>query len=105
VDEHNSPIYVDGTVCAVPSDKKADYIAFATQVADLFLRQGAIEVVDNWGDDVPEGKVNSLRSAVLCEPGETVVFSWMTWPSKAVRDAAWDVLIAERRFAHDLRRL
>lgn len=47
-------------------------------------------MVNTWGDDVPEGKVNSLCSAVMREADETVVFSWIEWPSKAVRDAAWE---------------
>ena len=38
------------------------------------------------GDDVPQGKVTSFPMAVKCEPDEVVVFSWIVWPSKAVRD-------------------
>ena len=48
---------------------------------------GATTVVDCWGDDVPEGKVTSFPMAVKLEPGETVAFSWIIWPSREARDA------------------
>ncbi|MEM9386596.1 MAG: DUF1428 domain-containing protein [Pseudomonadota bacterium] len=81
--------YIDGVLCAVPTAKREEYLAFAKQAAALFKRHGALRVVDSWGDDVPDGKVNSLNSAVLRKADETVVFSWIEWPSKDVRNAAW----------------
>ncbi|MDP1931989.1 MAG: DUF1428 domain-containing protein [Gammaproteobacteria bacterium] len=44
-------------------------------------------LLEEWGDDVPEGKVTSFSMAVLRKDDEAIVFSWVTWPSKAVRDA------------------
>lgn len=79
--------YVDGFVIAVPTAKKADYLHHATVAAEVFKDLGAIEIVECWGDDVPEGKVTSFTMAVKRKDDETVVFSWITWPSKAVRDA------------------
>ena len=42
-----------------------------------------------WGDDVPEGEVTSFPMAVKSAPDETVVFSWIHWPSRSVRDEGW----------------
>lgn len=81
--------YIDGTLMPVVTDHRADYKAYAEHVAALFKANGALELVDCWGDDVPTGKLNSFPSAVLLTPGETVVMSWIKWPSKEVRDKAW----------------
>lgn len=79
--------YIDGFLVAVPTDKKADYYREAEIFARLFKEQGALRVVEAWGDDVPPGKLTSMPLAVQCKDEETVVFSWIEWPNKAVRDA------------------
>ena len=78
--------YVDGFMCAVATTDRELYRFHAGRAAVLFRNNGALSVVECWGDDVPEGKVNSMRSAVMCKEDETVVFSWVMWPSKEVRD-------------------
>ncbi|MBT8142007.1 MAG: DUF1428 domain-containing protein [Gammaproteobacteria bacterium] len=79
--------YVDGYVLAVPKKNKSDYIKLAQESAVVFKDHGALSVVENWADDVPDGELTSLPMAVKCEEGEVVVFSWITWPSREARDA------------------
>ncbi len=87
--------YIDGVMLAVPTKNKAAYLDHARTAAAAFKKYGALNVVENWGETVPEGKKNSMNTAVLREDGETVVLSWITWPSKDVRDAAWPKLLQD----------
>ncbi len=63
----------------------------------MFKEYGALSLVECWGDDVPEGKINSMHTAVLKKPEETVVFSWITWPDKATRDAGMQKVLGDPR--------
>ena len=58
----------------------------AAAAAVVFREYGALSVAECWGDDVPEGKLTSFPLAVKRKDDETVVFSWVTWPSREVRD-------------------
>jgi uncharacterized protein YbaA (DUF1428 family) len=89
--------YVDGFVTPVPIANKDAYCAHAQEMAQIFKANGALKLVECWGDDVPEGKLTSFPMAVKREPLEVVVFSWITWPSRAVRDAAWEKIMADPR--------
>lgn len=89
--------YVDGFVAAVKAADKETYRAYCRQVGGLFRQYGALEVVDTWGDDVPEGKLTSFTLAVKRADDERVVFGWVTWPSKAARDEAWKKVMADPR--------
>jgi len=91
--------YVDGFVAAVPTANRDAYRQHAAMVAPSFKEHGALSVVECWGDDVPEGKLTSFSLAVQRKPDETVVFSWITWPSKAVRDEGWKKVMADPRMA------
>ncbi|MEM9751353.1 MAG: DUF1428 domain-containing protein [Pseudomonadota bacterium] len=79
--------YVDGIIAPVPSENKEAYIAHARRAAAIFKKHGALSLTECWGDDVPDGKTNSMKTAVLLKPGETVALSWIMWPSKEARDA------------------
>ncbi len=89
--------YVDGIVTAVPTANRETYRKFAEAVAVVFRQVGALNVVDCWGDDVPEGKLTSFTMAVQRKDDETVVFSWVTWPSRQVRDKGWKKAMADPR--------
>ncbi len=93
--------YVDGFVAAVPSGNKEAFIEHAELAATVFKEHGALKVVDCWGDDVPEGEVTSFPLAVKCREDETVVFSWVLWPSRGVRDAAMEKVMADPRMQSD----
>ncbi|MFN0025447.1 MAG: DUF1428 domain-containing protein [Parvularculaceae bacterium] len=79
--------YVDLFVAAAPDAAKADYVEHIKIAGRVFKDHGALRVVDCWGDDVPDGKLTSFPMAVKKEAGETVVFGWIEWPSRAARDA------------------
>lgn len=80
--------YVDGFVLAVPKDRKAEYLETARKSWPLFKAFGAIRHVECWGDDVPPGKLTDFQGAVKANDDEIVVFAWVEYPSKEVRDAA-----------------
>jgi uncharacterized protein YbaA (DUF1428 family) len=87
--------YIDGYVIAVPTANREAYRAKAEKMAALFKKHGALNVIENWGNDVPEGKLTSFTMAVKREESESIVFSWVTWPSKAVREQAWKLVMQE----------
>ncbi|TRZ55110.1 MAG: DUF1428 domain-containing protein [Rhodocyclaceae bacterium] len=89
--------YIDGLVAAVPTANREAFRKHAQESALAFKEHGALKVVECWGDDVPEGKLTSFPMAVKCQPDETVVFSWITWPSREARDDAWKKVMADPR--------
>ncbi|MCO6441198.1 MAG: DUF1428 domain-containing protein [Nitrococcus mobilis] len=89
--------YVDGFVAAVPTQNKERYVHHAKQAAAVFKEHGALQVVECWGDDVPEGEVTSFPMAVQRQPDETVVFAWITWPSREIRNQGMEKVMSDPR--------
>ena len=86
--------YVDGFLLAVPTANRDAYRAHAEQAWPMFKEFGALSMVEGWGDDVPDGKINSINSAVMRKADETALFSWVTWPDKETRAAGWQKMMA-----------
>lgn len=89
--------YVDGFVVAVPAENKEAYRELAAKSAPLFKEFGATRVVECWSDDVPEGKLMDFRMSVKAQADEEVVFSWIEYPSKEIRDAANAKMMSDPR--------
>jgi uncharacterized protein YbaA (DUF1428 family) len=89
--------YIDGFVAAVPTANRDAYKKHAERAAVIFKEYGALKVVECWGDDVPDGKLTSFPIAVRKKDDESVVFSWIVWPSRQVRDDGMKKVMADPR--------
>lgn len=90
--------YIDGFLIPVPEAKREDYRSLAELAAQVFIDHGALEVVENWGDDLIRGETTDFYMAVKAEDGENVVFSWILWPDKQTRDEGNKAAMADPRF-------
>lgn len=89
--------YVDGFLAAVLTANKDVFQKHCEDAADVFMEYGALSHVECWGDDVPKGEVTDMHRAVQAKDDETVIFSWVTWPDKATRDAGMEKMMADSR--------
>jgi uncharacterized protein YbaA (DUF1428 family) len=87
--------YTDGFVVPVPTSKRDAYRELASSMAKVFRQHGANRVVESIADDVPRGEVTDFYRAVKAEDGETIVFSFIEWPDKGIRDNAWAAIMAD----------
>lgn len=95
------PGYIDGSLIPVATARKEDYRSLLERQAVIFTELGATRFLDAWGDNVPDGKQTDFKKAVNAKPDETVVFSFIEWPSKEVRDAAWPKIFNDPRMQED----
>ncbi len=93
--------YVDGFVLAVKKDRLDDYKKMAATFGSVWKDHGALSYVETVGEDTPYGKTTSFPRAVMATEDEVVVFSWITYASKADRDAINAKVMADPRIKHD----
>lgn len=80
--------YVDGFLMPVKRDQLDAYRAMATAASEVFRDYGAIEYYECVGDDMQPPGMRSLIQSADAKEDEVVIFAWIIYPSKAVRDAA-----------------
>ena len=79
--------YVDGYVLAVPKKKLKAYTAMAKIGEKLWLKHGALEYKECAGDDLKVKWGLPFTSLMKTKPGETVIFSFIVFKSRAHRDS------------------
>jgi uncharacterized protein YbaA (DUF1428 family) len=77
---------VDGFVVPVPKRKLDAYRRLSRKSGKVWREHGALEFRECVADDVPVGKLTSFPRSVKVKRGETVVFSWIVFKSRAHRD-------------------
>src|SRR5262249_13823080 len=92
--------YVDGFVVPVPKKKLAAYRRLAKLAGKVWREQGATEYTECVADDVPVGKLTSFPRSVQLKGSEVVVFSWITYKSRAQRDRTMKKVMADPRLRH-----
>ena len=79
--------YVDGYVLPVPRKNLTAYRRMATKAGKVWREHGALEFFECVGDDLKTKMAASFPRTIKLKPGETVVFSWIVFKSRAHRDA------------------
>ncbi len=97
------PKYVDGFVVPVPKSKLVAYKKLAKVMAKVWKEHGALDYVECIGDDVKKGKSTSFPQSVKLKADEVVVFSWITYKSRAHRDRVVDKALNDPRLDIDLK--
>ena len=91
--------YVDGFVLPVPKSKISAYRSMAKKASKVWRDHGATGFFESAADDVQVGKWTSFPRSVKLKKNETVVFSWITYKSRAHRDRVLKAVMADKRMA------
>jgi uncharacterized protein YbaA (DUF1428 family) len=91
--------YVDGFVLPVPKKNLGAYRRMAAKAARIFRELGALEYRECSGDDLNVKIGLPFPRGIKSKPGETVVFSWIVYKSRAHRDAVNARIMKDPRIA------
>src|SRR5918996_3579654 len=91
--------YVDGFIVAVPKKNLEAYSRLSKKAGKIWREYGALDYREWVADDVKVGKFTSFPRAVKLKPGETVVFSYITYKSRAHRDRVNAKVMKDPRLA------
>lgn len=91
--------YVDGFVLPVPKKNLQAYRRMAREAGKVWREHGALEFIECVADDVKPGKWTSFPQSVKLKAGETVVFSYIVYKSRAHRDRVNAKVMKDPRLA------
>ena len=91
--------YVDGFLLPVPKRKVNAYLAMSRKAGKVWKEYGALEYRECVGDDLNIKNMTGFPKVVKIKAGETVVFSWIVYKSRAHRDAVNKKVMKDERLA------
>jgi uncharacterized protein YbaA (DUF1428 family) len=93
------PGYVDGFVLPVPKKNLAAYRRIAQKAGRIWREHGALEYRECVGDDLNVKMGVPFPRLLKLKRGETVVFSWIVFKSRAHRDRVNAKVMKDPRLA------
>lgn len=78
--------YVDGYVLPVPKKNLRAYFRMAKKAGKIWREHGALEYRECAGDDLKVKGLLPFPRLARLKAGETIVFSWIVYKSRAHRD-------------------
>ena len=95
---HNGAMaYIDGFLLPLPKKNIQTYRRLAEQAAKLWREHGALEYRECIGDDLTGCGMVPFPQAAGAKKGETVVFAWIVYKSRAHRDRVNKKVMADPR--------
>ncbi len=91
--------YIDGFVLPVPTKNLPAYRRMAKKCGQVWREHGALEYVECVADDVKPGKHTSFPQSVKLKAGETVIFAYIVYKSRAQRDRVNAKVMKDPRLA------
>ncbi len=91
--------YVDGYVLPVPKKNLRAYALMAKKAGKIWREHGALEVRECAGDDLLVKMGVPFPRLAKAKPGETVVFSWIVYTSRAHRNRVNAKVMKDPRIA------
>ena len=92
--------YVDGFVLAVPKRRMDAYRRIARKAGRIWREYGALEYRECVGQDLKVKFGLPFTRLIKLKAGETVVFSWIVYKSKAQRDRINAKVMTDPRLAN-----
>lgn len=92
--------YVDGFLIPVPKDKVAEYAKISKKAGKLWMEHGALEYRECAGDDLEIEGMLSFNKVAKAKEGETVIFAFIVYKSRAHRDQVNKKVMTDPRMAH-----
>ena len=91
--------YVDGFVLPVPTKHLKLYRTIAQKAGKIWREYGAVQYVEALADDMDVKFGKSFPQMVKPKPGETIIFSWIVYKSRAHRDRVNAKVMKDPRLA------
>jgi len=91
--------YIDGFILPVPRIHLNEYKCVAEKVAEIWKEYGAIEYFEYLGEDLKLEGTRSFIELVDLKENEAIVFGWVIFPSKEIRDRANQQVPTDTRMA------
>jgi len=89
--------YVDGFLLPVPTKNLSQYRAMSRKAGKVWREHGALQYVEAVGDDLDVKFGVSFTRTIKVKPGETVIFAWIVFKSRAHRDRVNAKVMADPR--------